>query len=79
MTELLGALPLAAAERSPDAQALKAGRRSCSYAELAAAVRDFAGGLLALGGGRQDRVDYWNTILLASAGVHRDRRTQAAD
>src|SRR5690606_390582 len=56
MTELLGALPLAAAERSPDAQALKAGRRSCSYAELAAAVRDFAGGLLALGVGRQDRV-----------------------
>src|SRR5690606_2723989 len=56
MTELLGALPLAAAERSPDAQALKAGRRSCSYAELAGAVRDFAGGLLALGIGRQDRV-----------------------
>ncbi|MEZ3178296.1 ATP-binding protein [Streptomyces pimonensis] len=28
---------------------------------------------------RQDRVDYWNTILLASAGVHRERRTQAAD
>ncbi|MGW0461164.1 ATP-binding protein [Streptomyces tendae] len=29
--------------------------------------------------GRQDRMDYWNTILLASAGVHRDRRAQAAD
>ncbi|MCA2203656.1 ATP-binding protein [Streptomyces griseoincarnatus] len=29
--------------------------------------------------GRQDRVDYWNTILLAAAGAHRERRTQAAD
>ncbi|MET8896357.1 ATP-binding protein [Streptomyces albogriseolus] len=26
--------------------------------------------------GRQDRVDYWNTILLAAAGTHRERRTQ---
>ncbi|MFE9440992.1 ATP-binding protein [Streptomyces sp. NPDC006602] len=26
---------------------------------------------------RQDRVDYWNTILLASAEAHRTRRTQA--
>ncbi|MFD8255097.1 ATP-binding protein [Streptomyces werraensis] len=29
--------------------------------------------------GRQDRVDYWNTILLAAAGTHRERRTQTAD
>ncbi|QER89130.1 ATP-binding protein [Streptomyces tendae] len=29
--------------------------------------------------GRQDRVDYWNTILLAAAGAHRERRAQAAD
>ncbi|MEU1048404.1 ATP-binding protein [Streptomyces sp. NPDC005897] len=28
---------------------------------------------------RQDRVDYWNTILLASVRVQQDRRTQAAD
>ncbi|MGA5710801.1 ATP-binding protein [Streptomyces cellulosae] len=29
--------------------------------------------------GRQDRVDYWNTILLAAAAAHRERRTQPAD
>lgn len=29
--------------------------------------------------GRQDRVDYWNTILLAAAGAHRERRTQTDD
>ncbi|WP_435255697.1 ATP-binding protein [Streptomyces althioticus] len=28
---------------------------------------------------RQDRVTYWNTILLAAAGAHRERRAQAAD
>ncbi|MFE7726409.1 ATP-binding protein [Streptomyces violaceoruber] len=29
--------------------------------------------------GRQDRVDYWNTILLTSVQAQQDRRTQAAD
>ncbi|MDT6983843.1 ATP-binding protein [Streptomyces lusitanus] len=29
--------------------------------------------------GRQDRMDYWNTILLAAAGAHRERRTQTDD
>ncbi|MCM3296963.1 ATP-binding protein [Streptomyces pseudogriseolus] len=29
--------------------------------------------------GRQDRVDYWNTILLAAASAHRERRTQTDD
>ncbi|MGW0137623.1 ATP-binding protein [Streptomyces calvus] len=29
--------------------------------------------------GRQDRVDYWNAILLASAGVQHDRRKQVDD
>ncbi|MFI1961852.1 ATP-binding protein [Streptomyces althioticus] len=29
--------------------------------------------------GRQDRVDYWNTILLAAAAAHRERRTQPDD
>ncbi|CAL9449667.1 ATP-binding protein [Streptomyces sp. enrichment culture] len=29
--------------------------------------------------GRQDRVDYWNTILLTAAGAHRERRAQVTD
>ena len=56
MTDLIHDLIFTAAEQSPDAQALSYQDQSISYAILASEVEMKAGGLLALGLGRGERV-----------------------
>jgi acyl-CoA ligase (AMP-forming) (exosortase A-associated) len=53
---LLHELPLLAAERTPDATALRDATSATSYAQLASQIRAFASGLCALGVQRADRV-----------------------
>jgi non-ribosomal peptide synthetase component E (peptide arylation enzyme) len=53
---LLHELILLGAERSPDAPALTYGSQTLGYQSLAAQVQRAAGGLLALGLGRSERV-----------------------
>ncbi|MCB1954753.1 MAG: acyl-CoA ligase (AMP-forming), exosortase A system-associated [Rhodocyclaceae bacterium] len=55
-TTLLHELPLAAAERMPDALALTMGERSLAYGDLASRIGAFAAFLVALGLERSDRV-----------------------
>jgi acyl-CoA ligase (AMP-forming) (exosortase A-associated) len=62
-SNLLYELPLAGAERTPDAVALTFDARSMSYAQLAQQMHAFAGGLLELGLERAERV-----------GVYLDKR-----
>jgi acyl-CoA ligase (AMP-forming) (exosortase A-associated) len=62
-SNLLYELPLAGAERTPDAVALRFDARSMSYAQLAQQMHAFAGGLLELGLERAERV-----------GVYLDKR-----
>ena len=52
-------IPLFSAERTPDAEALSSGDTSCTYSELADTLERFAGGLMACGLSRQDRVAYY--------------------
>ncbi len=59
MSELLHELLLKTAARTPAAEALRAGQRSLSYAQLAAGVEAFAEALVGLGLARHDRVAVW--------------------
>jgi acyl-CoA ligase (AMP-forming) (exosortase A-associated) len=56
MTALLANLPLSTAARSPERIALRHRESVVTYAALAGAIEHAAGGLVALGLGRQDRV-----------------------
>lgn len=56
---LLHDLVRCAAERAPESPALSAGGETWSYARLQASVASFAGGLLALGMARGERVGIW--------------------
>ncbi len=59
MSELIHELLLKTAARLPDREALKAGQKSVSYAQLARDCERFAGAAVAAGVARLDRVAVW--------------------
>ncbi len=69
MPELLGQLPLAAAQAHPDSQALVAGTSRWTHGELAERVGRIAAGLIELGLGRQERVAVYSGKSLDSVAA----------
>jgi acyl-CoA ligase (AMP-forming) (exosortase A-associated) len=59
MSDLLGMLPLATADRHPERQALGFGSTVVAYAELARAIDAFAGSLASMGFARGARIGVW--------------------